>query len=331
MPLRTSALLLLPLLFFGAIGWAEEFAIYFKASPRSELLYPYSDPATLALLVTGADGRPAAQGSLTIRLDAPKPGRFFSTDLPLVEGTRLLELTVPLRQGRAEWKYLFPIRGEYLLSVDFIAPDGRKTVKTFSFTIRENKEKWFFLGLFSLALFAIGAVAGRIFTSPAANPDRGAAACLLIALASLSYLADHAAGQPRGRSEPFGWLEVDAATVGRPTGVRWRLAGSDETEKSSALLTLTIVHPEKEKVVFALERLPVAGEFAMNFQFTDGAEHRVAAIAYVAGRPVLRTERNVAVTAAEPPARALIPAMSYFVAIIALGLGVGRWSKRRAV
>jgi hypothetical protein len=97
-----------------------------------------------------------------------------------------------------------------------------------------------------------------------------------------------------------------------------------------ALLTLTIVHPEKNKIVFALERLPVAGEFAMNFQFTDGAEYRVAAIAYVAGRPMLRTERNIAVIAAEPPARAMIPAIGFFVAIIAVGLGVGRWSKRRA-
>ena len=68
----------------------------------------------------------------------------------------------------------------------------------------------------------------------------------------------------------------------------------------------------------------------MNFQFTDGAEYRVAALAYVAGQPLLRTEKNVAVIAAEPPARAMIPAISFFVAIIALGLAVGRWSKRQA-
>ena len=315
--------------FLGSPLWADEFNIYFKASPRLELLHPYSDPATLTLLVTGADGRPVAQGSLAIRLDAPKPGRLFSTDFPFVEGSRLLEMTLPLRQGKAEWKYLFPIRGEYLLAVEFIAPGGRKAAKTFNFKIRENKQKWFFLGLFSLALFLFGLVAGRVFTSLGSHHAKGMAACLLLAVGGLLSLMENAAGQATRQGEQFGWLEVDPAMVGKPTSVRWRLGGDEQTEKSTALLTLTIAHPEKDKIVFALERLPVAGEFAMNFQFTDGAEYRVAAIAYVAGRPMLRTEKNIAVIAAEPPARAMIPALSVFVAIIALGLAVGRWSKRR--
>jgi hypothetical protein len=225
---------------------------------------------------------------------------------------------------------LFPIRGEYLLAVDFIALDGRKAAKTFNFKIRENKQKWFFLGLFSLALFVFGVVAGRIFTSPGSHHAKRVAACLL-AVGGLMSLMENAAGQATRQGEQFGWLEIDPATVGKPTSVRWRLGGDERTEKSMALLTLTIAHPEKDKIVFALERHSVAGEFAMNFQFTDGAEYRVAAIAYVAGRRLLRTEKNVAVTAAEPPARAMIPALSYFVAIIALGLAVGRWSKRRTL
>ena len=317
-------------LFLGSPLSAEEFNIYFKASPRLELLHPYSDPATLTLLVTGNDGRPVGQGSAAIRLDAPKLGRFFSTDFPLVEGSRLMEMTLPLRQGKAEWKYLFPIRGEYLLGVDFIAPDGRKASKTFTFRIRESKQKWFLLGGFSLALFLLGAVAGRILTSSGSHYTKGFAACLLLGVGGLLSLMENAAGQATWRGEQFGWLEIAPATVGKPSRVRWRLGGDEQTDKSMALLTLTIAHPEKDKIVFALERLPVAGEFAMNFQFTDGAEYRVAALAYVAGRPMLRTEKNVAVTAVEPPARAMIPALSFFVAIIALGLAVGRWSKRRA-
>jgi hypothetical protein len=329
LPLRTFLPFFGLVVFLGSPVRAEELNIYFKASPRLELLHPYSDPATLTLIVTGADGRPVAQGSLAIRLDAPKPARFFSTDFPFVEGSRLLELALPLRQGKAEWKYLFPIRGEYLLAVDFIASDGRKAAKTFNFKIRENKQKWFFLGLFSLALFVFGVVAGRIFTGSGSNYAKGLAACLLLAAGGLMSSMENAAGQATRQGEQFGWLEIDPATVGKPTNVRWRLGGDERTEKSMALLTLTIAHPQKDKIVFALERHSVAGEFAMNFQFTDGAEYRVAAIAYVAGRRLLRTEKNVAVTTAEPPARAMIPALSFFIAIIALGLAVGRWSKRR--
>ena len=70
------------------------------------------------------------------------------------------------------------------------------------------------------------------------------------------------------------------------------------------LLTLTIAHLEKAKTVFAVERLPVEGEFAMSFQFTDGAEYRVTAIAYVTGGQMIRTEQNISVIGVEPPARA---------------------------
>src|SRR5262245_35149579 len=101
----------------------------------------------MTLLVTRADGRPVANGSVAIRLEAPEPHWFFSTDFPLVEGSRLLDMTVPLRHGRAEWRYLFPIRGQYRLSVEFAAPDGRKVNKTFPLIIRENRLKWFFLGI----------------------------------------------------------------------------------------------------------------------------------------------------------------------------------------
>jgi hypothetical protein len=328
LPLRTFLPLFGLVVFLGSPLWAGEFNIYFKASLRLELLFPYSDPATLTLLVTGTDGRPVAQGNLAIRLDAPKPGRFFSTDFPFVEGSRLLEMTLPLRQGRAEWKYLFPIRGEYLLTVDFAAPDGRKTNKTFAFRIRENKQKWFLLGGLSLALFAFGAIAGRVFTgSPRTNDI---VTGLLFFMGSLLLSPGIAPAQDAESARYFGWLEVDPATVGKPINIRWRLGGDDQREKPPALLTLTITHLERGKTVFAVERLAVAGEFVMNFQFTDGAEYRVAALAYVAGRPILRTEKNVAAIAAEPPARAMIPAISFFVAIVAVGLGVGRWSKLRA-
>jgi len=100
--------------------------------------------------------------------------------------------------------------------------------------------------------------------------------------------------------------------------------------KSMVALTLTITQLEENKIIFAVERVPVAGEFALNFQFVDGSEHRVAAIAELPGRAPVRTEQRVAVTAVEPPATAALPAMAFFLFVIALGLGVGRWSKLRA-
>jgi hypothetical protein len=313
---------------FCPSSWADDINIYFKASPRLELLHPYSDPATLTLLITSADGKPVAQGRVAILLEAPTPGRFFSTDFPLVEGSRLLDMSLPLKQGRAEWKYLFPIRGEYRLSVEFTAIDGKKAIKTFLLVIRENKQKWFFLGIFSLALFALGVMAGRIFTSSRPSRAGELTAGSVALLGSLMAALDPVKAQEAERSGQFGWLEIDPATVGKPSKVRWRLAGETNAGNEPVLLTLMIAHLEKNKTVFAVERLPVEKEFAMNFQFTEGAEYRVTAIGYLTGGRMLRTELNIAVTGVEPPARAMISAIGIFLAVITLGLGVGRWSRR---
>jgi hypothetical protein len=328
---NSPVLLALGVIFFLSSSlWADDINIYFKASPRLELLYPYSDPATLTLLVTGADGKPVAQGRVAILLDAPESGWFFSTDFPLVEGSRLLEMSLPLRQGKAEWRYLFPIRGQYRLTVEYAAPDGRKASKAFVFGISERKQKWFFLGIFSLALLAVGAVAGRVFTSSTSSPKRKITACLLLSLGSLIPATETTVAQEVERGRYFGWLEIEPAIVGKPSTVRWRLAGGEKADGRFVVLTLTISHLEKGKQVFAVERISVPGEFAVSFQFADGAEYRISAIAYVTAGQMLRTEQNISVAGVEPPVRAMIPAIGFFLALIALGLGVGRWSRRAA-
>jgi len=270
-----------------------------------------------------------SQGRVAIGLEAPTPGWFFSTDFPLVEGSPLLDISLPLRQGRAEWKYLFPIRGEYRLTVEFAALDGHKANKTFPLEIRENKQKWFFLGIFTLGLFVLGVFAGRIFTGVFSYAKRRAAACLLVSMSCISWSIEVAA-QELGQQKYFGWLEIDPATVGKPSNVRWRLAGEANTGSQPLLLTLTIAHLEKGKTVFSVERLPVEREFGMSFQFTDGVEYRVTAIAYVSGGQMIRTEQNISVIGVEPPARAMIPAIGFFLAVITVGLAVGRWSRRAA-
>jgi hypothetical protein len=307
----------------GATLRAEELNIYFKTTPRVELLRPYADPANLSLLVTGADGKPLEQGVVDIHLDAPEPGRFFSTDFSFVEGTRLSGMRMELRQGRADWKYLFPIRGEYRLAVVVTTVDGGKASKDFKFYIRENQKKWFALTAFSVGLFLLGLVAGRVFS---AGPKNAMIALLAVVL---SVELSRAAVPPSVEGMENTGLEIGAAKVGTPTLVRWFLKNPEVAARSTALLTLTITHLEKEKIAFAVERIPVDNEFSMKFQFTDGAEYRVVALAEVAGKPPLRTEKVIGVTAMEPPAKASAPALAYFIGLIALGLGIGRWTKRR--
>jgi hypothetical protein len=320
--IRLSALASLgfALSLFVSPVWADELNVYFKTTPGFEHLRPYADPAILSLLVTDANGRPLTEGSVGLRLDAPRSGVFFSTDFPWVEGTRLQEVQLNLRQGRANWKYLFPIRGEYRLAVSVSTANGSKANKEFTFNVPENEKKWAALAAFSAGLFCLGLIAGRIFTAA-----RTQAAIIILALLSASTAGADGNPAPRDASAV---LEVAPATVGRPTAVRWRL--NNAVDPSRVLLSLAIVHLEKGKTVFEVEKIPVPAEFAMTFQFTDGAEYRLIAVGEQPGSMPIRTEKTISATALEPPTKAMIPAFGYFIALIAAGLIVGRWSKRQA-
>ena len=310
------------ILLFGIVACAEEFNIFLKTSPKLELLRPFADPVNLSLLVTHANGRPVAQGKVVIVLDAPKPGTFLSTDFPLVEGSRLLELVLPLRRGRAEWKYLFPIRGNYRLSVNFVAPDGQGAIKEFPIPVLEDRQKWFWLGLFCAGLFLVGFIAGRIFTTP----GRGGmtTALLALSLVVVGSVGGHDPPSPtQDASNPQSALEIDGAVVGMLTSLRWRPTDSPVVDSQ---LSLTITHLEKRKTMFAVEQVLVAGEFDLKFHYPDGAEYRVNVVAEVPGQAPVRAERLVAVSGIEPAITAQIPALLFFLSVIALGLGAGRLS-----
>jgi len=301
---------------------AEELKIYLKTTPTLGLLRPFAEPVNISLLVTHADGRPVEQGRVAIVLDAPKSGAFMSTDFPVVEGSRLLELVLPLRQGRAGWKYLFPIRGDYRLSVSVIGADGKPMAKNFVISIIENRAKWLWLGLFCVGLFLFGFAAGRIFT---VIPATVATSALLLSLGGFSTVNGHDGPSPVDKAaSPPTALEIAGATVGKPTRLRWRAPDGGNV---MTLLSLTITHLEKGKTVFAMDRVPVAKQYLLDFHFPDGAEYRVNSLAEVPGQEPVRTVQLVSVTGVEPPLTAQMPALVFFLTLIALGLGVGRFSK----
>lgn len=312
------------MLFGMAIG-ADEFKIYLKTSPAQEFLRPFADPVNIALLVTHADGRPVQQGRVAIVLDAPKPGAFFSSDFPVVEGSRLLELALPLRQGRAQWKYLFPIRGDYRLSVNLTAADGAAQSQSFVIPVLENRAKWLWLSLFCAGLFVVGFAAGRIFTT---TTTLAPTLALILLLGGFATVGSHDGLAPTDKlTSPPAGLEIAAASVGKPTRLRWHAAAGSAP---NPLLSLSVFHLEKQKTVFAIDKVLVAGEYSVDFHFPDGAEYRVNSVAEAAGQAPVRTEQLVAVTGVEPPMTAQIPALLLFLAVIALGLGAGRFSKTLA-
>jgi hypothetical protein len=80
-------------------------------------------------------------------------------------------------------------------------------------------------------------------------------------------------------------------------------------------------------MVFVLEKIPVAEEFSLNFQFTDGDKYHIDAMAELDAQEWIHSEKTISVSGIEPPPSAAIPTIVFFLAVIALGLSMGRWSR----
>ncbi len=162
---QLALFLCLTLSSWAASVQAEQGEIRYETIPSLGEVRPLSDPVRIALTVLDAERKTVHQGQLRVRLTAPPPGRFFSTDFPLVEGSRLLGMDLPVVQGEVAWEYVFPIRGIYRLEVRADGVDGKEIARVFELGVKENRMKLFYLGSFMAGLFFLGFIAGRLFTT----------------------------------------------------------------------------------------------------------------------------------------------------------------------
>ncbi|MFS1511063.1 hypothetical protein VQL36_01305 [Chengkuizengella sp. SCS-71B] len=63
-------------------------------------------------------------GSANILLSSPERNFFSPTDFPIVEGTKLIDSTILVENGKAEFDYMFPIRGDYQMKVEVLDENG---------------------------------------------------------------------------------------------------------------------------------------------------------------------------------------------------------------
>lgn len=95
-------------------------------------------------------------GSAHIVLNSPERKFFSPTDFPMVEGTKLIDSTLSVENGKAAFDYMFPIRGEYRMKVEVLDEKGNVAgTHQLFIDIHENPEevKKAIIFVVSLALF----------------------------------------------------------------------------------------------------------------------------------------------------------------------------------
>ena len=300
-------------------------AIRVQVSPDTTLLRPMKDPATITIDVDGAGERPRGPVDLSVRLTAPPPGTLVSSDFPLIEGTRLIDMNLANVTGTLSWDYVFPIRGEYRLDVSATDGQGRRLERSFAIQVPANRAKTAFLAGFVAALFLLGFIAGRIFSAPA-----GMAAVLMITLLFGAGLNRGLSADTSQTAGLKGELTVAPPRVGHPSALRWRGIDPGTGEPVPATVTLRVVQLEKGKEIFTLNRVPTDGTLDLAFQFTDASPHRVLARATAPGRlRATEVARTVEVESATPSLVIRVWPVLLFIFVVLAGLAAGRFSKRR--
>ncbi|MDP5275951.1 hypothetical protein [Chengkuizengella axinellae] len=102
-------------------------------------------------------------GSANILLNSPERKFFSPTDFPIVEGTELIHSIISVENGKAAFDYMFPIRGDYPMTVEVLDENGTvSATHLLNIHIPENpdevKNAIIFVGILVLFGFLVGLI-----------------------------------------------------------------------------------------------------------------------------------------------------------------------------
>jgi len=144
----------------------NDLQIQVQSTPAFNAIKPNFD-SPFSIVVKDSKGQPVKDVELAFTLESPATKFFPSTDVPRVEGLTLMQSKVFVPEGKLDFRYAFPIRGEYALTVKATPTvnPNQAVEKTLHFTINENPAKVRNVSIFISGLLLLGFATGYILTS----------------------------------------------------------------------------------------------------------------------------------------------------------------------
>ncbi len=204
------------------LAQATPIKVALTTSPAIDKIKPYEAEATTAqqpvkLILQAIDnhGKPVTNVRMKVKLLAPSPTPWFTTDFPIVEGKQLFDLQADAPTGKLELQQMFPIRGNYQLQIT-TAPigitGGETSQQHIALNISENSIKYQNFAILALILTAAGLgggwiIGGRQTTNTgeiAPQPVRLLlSGATLVAVFALLYVNTSAEMAQTGMSQPM--------------------------------------------------------------------------------------------------------------------------------
>lgn len=292
----------------GVIGPPEAFAETegrtadaprIEVSTEPEGVHPNTDFVTVHVRVRDLPAS-SSERTLKLSLDAPASS-LLSTDFPVVEGTRLVDLNTEMTDSSFAFDYRFPIRGTYEINAVVYDREGDASSPLVDATrtihVSEHHSDIRNASLLVAGLFLLGLLSGVVVRSMAtrsggpSSPGSGTTTSgILILIVSTGVLGSPLYGHgPGGHAEPaqsfpehveneLGSLRVDVSTespdVGALMTVNARFKDASSTP-SPARFVVECVNLEEGFSVFRMSTIERSGTFEQRIQFVDGAPHQV--------------------------------------------------------
>lgn len=315
-----SAICLVSLMFYGVMGFSQtpRSTIRLTTDPPISQLVPfeaeaktYKPPARLTLEAIDANGQPLTNAKIRVQILTPSKTPWFTTDFPIVEGTKLLDIDAIAPQGKLQLQQTFPIRGTYQLLVD-VTPQSANAFtpfqQTLTLSIPENWIKYRNFAILAAVLLAVGLVGGWIIGGrQSIQPGEIApqrvrlllSGVVIVAIAALLYVNVSAEIAQSEMSMPMSHMtesapKSDALAVKQVQGLEMQLTGDksaivgqpaqlqvnvidSQTKQpvSDVQLKVTTTQLENNWIAFAYEgQTDAIGQFSWQQQFFDGAPHK---------------------------------------------------------
>ncbi|MDZ7961359.1 MAG: hypothetical protein RMY34_26345 [Aulosira sp. DedQUE10] len=128
-------------------------------------------PVKFALQAVDSTGKALENTKFSLEIFTPPHNPWFTTDFPIVEGTKLLNIETIAPNGQLQVQQMLPIRGNYQLKVNVtpvVANAFTPIEQTLTLSVRENWVKYLNFAILAVVLLIVGLVGGWVIGGPQA-------------------------------------------------------------------------------------------------------------------------------------------------------------------
>ncbi|AFY33454.1 hypothetical protein [Calothrix sp. PCC 7507] len=364
-----SAVCIVLSILYSFVGVSQNTAprVLLSTNPPLEHILPFEaqadkpqSPVTLTLQAVDAAGKPLQNALISLQILTPPTNHLLTTDFPIVEGTKLLQMNAVAPDGKLEIQQILPIRGNYQLRVNVspqIANAFAPYEENLNLHVRENPVKYKYFAVIAAILLSMGLLGGWVIGGQEALREGEIApqsvrlllsALTVVAIVTLLFInisAEVAEAHGSGHSSQ---AEAIAPSVQKSQGLEVSLEGDKnatvgklanlalqvkDTATGQLIKDVTLqikaIALEDNLTVFAYKGIPnLDGKLTWQEQFFDGAPHKIEVEATPnpgSNRqfPSVKVAQLIEVKAITPPIYIRLIGLFYFTAFVGIGMAIG--------